>query len=69
LSAGPNGAADLERIITAAKSHLVPGGLLACETGIAQHAGLAALATAQGYARVESLRDLTGRDRYLLAWA
>lgn len=68
LSAGPNGAADLERIIAAAKSYLSPGGLLACETGIAQHAALAALANAKGYARVESLKDLTGRDRYLLAF-
>lgn len=68
LSAGPNGAADLERIIKSAKSHLAPGGLLACETGIAQHAALVALASAGGYAPVESLRDLTGRDRYLLAF-
>lgn len=68
LSAGNNGAADLEQIIRAAKPYLVPGGLLACETGIAQHAALAALATEQGYAQVESLRDLTNRDRYLLAF-
>ncbi len=68
LSAGPDGAADLKRIIQESRPRLSPGGLLACETGIAQHADLAALASAQGYARVESLRDLTGRDRYLLAW-
>lgn len=68
LSAGPNGAADLERIIMSAKPYLAEGGLLACETGIAQHAALAALATGQGYARVESLKDLTARDRYLLAF-
>ena len=67
LSAGPNSAADLERIIRAARPYLAPGGLLACETGIAQHQALAALATAEGYTRVESLRDLTGRERYLLA--
>lgn len=68
LSAGPHGAADLERIIKDAKACLAPNGLLACETGITQHASLVALANAQGYARVESLRDLTGRDRYLLAF-
>lgn len=68
LSAGLDGAADLNRIIKDSKAHLAAGGLLACETGIAQHAALAALATAQGYTRVESLRDLTGRDRYLLAF-
>jgi len=68
LSAGPNGAAALEHIIAAAKPHLAPGGLLACETGIAQHAQLQELAAATGYVRIESLPDLTGRDRYLLAF-
>ncbi len=68
LSAGGNGAADLERIIREAKSRLAPGGLLACETGIAQHAALLKLATECGYTRAESLRDLTGRERCLLAF-
>jgi release factor glutamine methyltransferase len=68
LSAGSNGAADLERIIRDARPFLAPGGLLACETGIAQHAALAALAREQGYAPVESRQDLTNRDRYLLAF-
>ena len=68
LSAGANSAADLERIIRAARPYLVPGGLLACETGIAQHQALVALATGEGYSRTESLRDLTGRERYLLAF-
>jgi DNA polymerase III delta' subunit len=67
LSAGTNGAADLERIIRAARPYLAPGGLLACETGIAQHQALMALASTVGYTRVESLGDLTGRERYLLA--
>jgi release factor glutamine methyltransferase len=67
LSAGTNSAADLERIIRAARPYLAPGGLLACETGIAQHQALVALATAEGYTRIESLCDLTGRERYLLA--
>ena len=68
LSAGANGAADLEKIIREAHGRLSVGGLLACETGIAQHAALLKLATECGYARTESQRDLTGRDRYLLAW-
>lgn len=68
LSAGKNGAAALEHIIGAARPHLAPGGLLACETGIAQHPALLALGQAQGYARTESVRDLSGRDRYLLAF-
>lgn len=68
LSAGTNGAADLEKIIRAARPYLASGGLLACETGIAQHQALVALAATAGYVRTESLRDLTGRERYLLAF-
>jgi release factor glutamine methyltransferase len=68
LSAGTDSAAALEQIIKGAKSFLTPGGLLACETGIAQHAHLLALAAQAGFARPESWRDLTGRDRYLLAF-
>ncbi len=68
LSAGINGAADLEEIISQARHHLIPGGFLACETGISQHRLLSELATRTGYARTESLHDLTGRDRFLLAF-
>ena len=68
LSAGENGAAALEKILTDAPGFLNPGGLLACETGTAQHAALQQLASTSGYSRTESLRDLTGRDRYLLAF-
>ena len=68
LSAGPNGAAALEHIISGARAHLAAGGLLACETGIAQHAHLLSVAARAGYPRTESLRDLTGRDRYVLAF-
>jgi len=68
LSAGPNGAADLELIFTQAHERLIPGGLLACETGIAQHGALLLLTAKIGYSRTESLKDLTGRDRYLLAF-
>lgn len=67
LSAGTNSAADLECIIRAARPYLVPGGLLACETGIAQHPALVALATKEGYTRAGSWPDFTGRERYLLA--
>jgi len=68
LSAGANSAAALQLIIAGARAHLAPGGLLACETGIAQHPHLLELAAGAGFARTESLRDLTGRDRYLLAF-
>ncbi len=68
LVSAADGRADLERIITGARARLSAGGMLACETGIAQHESLRATAAAAGFARVESLRDLTGRDRYLLAF-
>jgi release factor glutamine methyltransferase len=68
LVAAEEGRADLEHILRQARAFLNAGGLLACETGIAQHARLAEVAGECGYARIESLRDLTGRDRYLLAF-
>ena len=67
LTAGEGGLADLRAIVAAAPRYLAPGGLLALETGIAQHAALTGLALAAGFKRSESLRDLTDRDRYLLA--
>lgn len=67
-SAGADGLADLRAIVTAAPRFLSPGGLLALETGIAQHAALLPLAREAGFGRVESRPDLTGRDRFVLAF-
>jgi release factor glutamine methyltransferase len=67
VSAGA-GAADLLAIIDAARAFLRPGGMLAVETGIAQHAVLTGRAAGAGYSRSESMRDLAGRDRFVLAW-
>jgi release factor glutamine methyltransferase len=68
LTSGEEGTADLATIIRGAPGFLAAGGLLALETGIAQHSRLTALAQAAGFARVESKRDLTGRDRFVLAF-
>ncbi len=68
LTAPDGGLADLRRILAAAPRFLATGGLLALETGIAQHAELARLALEAGFKRTESRPDLTGRDRFLLAW-
>jgi release factor glutamine methyltransferase len=68
LVAADEGVADLEKIITGAKTRLAEGGFLACETGIAQHPRLKEIAERVGFARIESLRDLTGRDRFLFAF-
>lgn len=67
LSAGLDSAVDLEHIIRGARARLNPGGRLALETGIAQHARLQALLQAEGYPSSQSLKDLTGRDRFILA--
>ncbi|MCX6943873.1 MAG: peptide chain release factor N(5)-glutamine methyltransferase [Opitutales bacterium] len=68
LTAAEDGLADLRKILADAARFLAPGGMLALETGIAQHAALAALAVPAGFLRTESLPDLTGRDRFFLAW-
>jgi release factor glutamine methyltransferase len=68
LSPGPDGGEALVRILAEAARYLGDGGLLALETGIDQHGRLRDRATAAGFARVESRRDLTNRDRHFLAW-
>jgi release factor glutamine methyltransferase len=67
LTSSENGLADLRRIIEGAPRFLRAGGLLALETGIAHHLTLVDLLAAAGFARVETKRDLTGRDRFVLA--
>ncbi len=54
-------------IIGAAKAHLEPSGLLAMETGIAQHETLKGWLSEAGYTEVQSRQDLTGRDRFVFA--
>jgi release factor glutamine methyltransferase len=67
LVAAEEGRADLEKILRDAFARLAPGGLLALETGIAQHEALAARARERGYEEIESLPDMSGRDRFFLA--
>lgn len=68
LTAEDGGRGDLLEIISNAPRYLGPGGMLALETGIAQHDALRASAAAAGFVRTESKPDLTGRDRFVLAW-
>jgi release factor glutamine methyltransferase len=68
LTAADGGLADLRTILMAAPRYLSPGGLLALETGISHHLRLLELAREAGFVRTESRRDLTGRDRFVLAW-
>ncbi|PTY05561.1 peptide chain release factor N(5)-glutamine methyltransferase [Opitutaceae bacterium EW11] len=68
LVAEGEGTSDLREIVRSSPSHLRPGGMLAMETGIHQHAVLLAACAEAGFARSESKQDLTNRDRYILAW-
>jgi release factor glutamine methyltransferase len=68
LTSADGGLADLTQIIADAPRFLAAGGVLALETGIGQHERLLTLLRAAGFSRVESKRDLTGRDRFVLAW-
>jgi len=68
LTSGSGGFADIERIIAGSSANMAPGGLLALETGTGHHALAAQAARGAGFARTESLPDLTGRDRIFLAW-
>ena len=69
LVAAEDGLADLRRIIASAPACLEPGGWLALETGIGHHAALAAACEAAGLTDFETVKDLTGRDRFVLARA
>jgi release factor glutamine methyltransferase len=68
LTSGAEGFGDIGRIIAASAGALAAAGMLALETGIGHHGQAQAAARAAGFSRTESLRDLTGRDRFFLAW-
>ncbi|MDR2863635.1 MAG: peptide chain release factor N(5)-glutamine methyltransferase [Puniceicoccales bacterium] len=67
LVAQDDGLSDLKTILAQAKAHLLPGGFVALETGIAHADALAAHAESLGYAHHESRKDMSGRDRFFLA--
>jgi len=67
LVAPDEGLADLNKIIAGAAVRLTPGGWLALETGVAQHAALLAAVAAAGLTAGEARLDLRGRDRFILA--
>jgi protein-(glutamine-N5) methyltransferase, release factor-specific len=67
LVAPDAGLADLKKIIAGAASRLAPGGLLALETGVGQHAALLAEIAAAGLREGEGRLDLRGRERFVFA--
>jgi release factor glutamine methyltransferase len=68
LTSEDGGFADISAIAAASAGFLTPGGMLAMETGTGHHPRLAALLGKSGFARSESLADLAGRSRFVLAW-
>jgi release factor glutamine methyltransferase len=68
LAAADEGFSDLEAIARASAGFLLPGGMLALETGIGHHARLTFVLGESGYVRTESVADLAGRDRIVLSW-
>jgi len=68
LVSSEDGIADLRVIVAASPQFLNTGGLLALETGVAQHAELLRLCNEAGFSRSESKQDLAGRDRFVFAW-
>jgi release factor glutamine methyltransferase len=69
LFGGEDGMAVLRRIVAGAPARLVPGGLLAVEIGASQGEAVSALIAAEGgaWGARRVVRDLTGRDRVVLA--
>jgi len=67
LSTAPDGLDALHLIVDESPAWLEPGGLLAMETGIAQHDGLVERLRERGYDEVQSRQDLTDRDRFVFA--
>jgi release factor glutamine methyltransferase len=67
LVSGPTGREDIEYLLREAPAWLEPGGVFVCELAPHQAAAAADLARALGYASVEIVADLAGRDRVLVA--
>ena len=65
LFGGKRGDEIIRKLIEAAPSHLVPGGLLALEVGIGQADDLAALMAEKNYHDIEKERDYAGVIRFL----
>jgi release factor glutamine methyltransferase len=57
----------IRELITAARAHLAPGGLLALEIGIGQGEALAAWLAEQNYHDISQRHDCAGVTRFLLA--
>ncbi len=63
LASGADGLDDIRRIAAAAPLHLKPGGWLLFEHGFNQGEGCREILCQQGFAGVETIRDLAGLER------
>jgi release factor glutamine methyltransferase len=68
LVAGPDGLADIRRIVADARTRLKPGGLLLLEIGHDQSAAVTDLMQAAGYVDIEFKHDLAGIPRVCIGW-
>ena len=66
LASGQDGLDAIRAIIRDAAAHLVPGGWLLLEHGVAQGSAVRALLHAAGFIDVGTARDLEDRDRVTL---
>ena len=66
LSSGKDGLDDIRHICQTAQQYLKPGGWLLLEHGYDQGESVAEILRAEGYSRVETLKDLAGQPRIAL---
>ena len=67
LVASENGFSDLLKIVKNAFNFIKKDGILACECGLNQSEKLAKFALECGYSESDSIKDLSGRERFLIA--
>jgi len=67
LFAGDRGDELIRQLIEAAPTHLRPGGLLALEVGIGQHASLSEFLREKNYGDIVAKNDYSGVTRFLFA--
>lgn len=67
LEGGPRGTEAIEAILEGSRAWLAAGGAVVVELASHQGAAMAEEASRVGFAEVEVLRDLAGRDRILVA--
>src|SRR5690606_15778891 len=66
LDGGEDGLDAYRAIAAGARPHLAEGGLVAFEIGYDQRQAVTAIMRAQGFDRIEAVRDLGGNDRVLV---